>query len=76
MNKQTISQIKLDAARLESAADRIRDLHDAYLNTKKDLEIAKLGLKVIATWASFNEPSSNIHTRAMDTLALISEANK
>jgi hypothetical protein len=76
MNKQTLIQSKLDAARLESAADRIRDLRDAYLNTKDDLRIAQQGLKTIHIWAKFQESHKSIEDRAMDTLSLISEANR
>ena len=85
MNKQTLNQIKQDITRLENAADRLRDLRDAYLNTRDDLRIAQQGLKYIATWAMsmrLTDPldaakaARNIHDRAMDTLASISEANK
>lgn len=84
MNKQTLNQSRLDAARLESAADRIRDLRDAYMNTLDDLRIAQQGLKIIATWSSANcfrfdrveHDVGHIHDRAMDTLSLISEANR
>ena len=78
MNKNTLRQCKEDVSRLESAADRIRELRDAYLNTKDDLEIAKRSLKIIATWATFlNQYSSqkefiDIHDKAMDALARIS----
>ena len=64
MNKQTLIQSRLDAARLESAADRIRDLRDAYLNTKDDLRIAQQGLKTIHIWAKFHESHKSIEDRA------------
>ena len=85
MNNQTLNQIKQDITRLENAADRLRDLRDAYLNTLDDLRIAQQGLKYVATWATsirttdpFNTATIaiNIHDRAMDTLARISEANR
>jgi len=76
MNKQTLHQLRQDAIRLETAADRIRDLRDAYLNTLDDLRIAQQGLKYIATWAKCNAPNERIYDRAMDTLSLISEANR
>lgn len=82
MNKNTLRQCKEDVNRLESAADRIRDLRDAYLNTLDDLRIAQQGLRIIATWANCHVPArseiefNHIHTRAMDTLSLISEANR
>ena len=81
MNKTTVHQSRLDIERLLSAADRLVDLHDAYANTKHDLKIAIQGLKTIATWASCpgidsDKELDDIHERAMDTLALISEANR
>ena len=85
MNKQTLNQIKQDITRLENAADRLRDLRDAYQNTLDDLRIAQQGLKYVATWATcmrLNDPldaakdARDIHGRAMDTLSLISEANR
>ena len=85
MNKQTLNQLRQDSLRLEMAADRLRDLRDAYMNTLDDLRIAQQCLKYIATWAMsmrLTDPldaakdARNIHDRAMDTLASISEANK
>lgn len=76
MNKQTLHQLRQDSVRLESAADRIRDLRDAYMNTLDDLRTAQQGLKTIHIWAKFNESHKSIEDRAMDTLSLISEANR
>lgn len=89
MNKQTLRQCQLDVARLENAAKlagnaskRLGELDAEYRNTLNDLKIAQDGLMTIAIWINFlNEKSAkkdfdDIHAKAMDTLAVISEANR
>lgn len=82
MDKSTIQQLNLDIARLENAADRLRDLAAAYKETRNDLEITKSALKVIATRAKCAKHGDtenllrSLHVKAMDTLAVISEANR
>lgn len=76
MDKKKLRFCRQDSLRLECAADRMRDLAAAYENTLADLRIAQRGLKDIAAWAKSHEDHAGIHMRAVDTLSLISEANK
>lgn len=73
------NQHRHDAIKLLDISERLLVLEAAYQNTLADLRNAQRALKVIATWARHESGSgdlSDIHDRAMDALALISEANR